>query len=186
MLDLSVVDTWGSSAAERVDAYPCDALVERPDRVLFRAVDVDAPTAHVFRWLCQLRVAPYSYDWIDNRGRRSPRRLIDGLDQLEIGQTFATIFRLRAFEPGRSLTLESTTPAFGHVALTYRVSATTRDRSRLVAKVRLTSPRGPYGLVARHLLPAGDLVMMRRQLLNLKALAERDAHEEAQTVPRDG
>jgi hypothetical protein len=48
----------GSSAAERAATYPCDGLIERPDGVLFRAVDVEAPTAVVFRWLCQLRVAP--------------------------------------------------------------------------------------------------------------------------------
>jgi hypothetical protein len=107
----SVIDAWGSSAHERALTYPCDALLDDPDGVLFRAVDIAAPSALVFRWLCQLRVAPYSYDWIDNFGRRSPRRLIDGLDQLEVGQRFI-IFRLASFEPGRSITLDSTTALF--------------------------------------------------------------------------
>ena len=67
---------------------------------------VDArPAARCFRWLCQLRVAPYSYDWIDNRGRRSPQELTPGLDQLEVGQTFMSFFVLRSFTPGRELTL---------------------------------------------------------------------------------
>ena len=59
------LSTWGSSPDERA-AYPCDGLIESPERVLFRAIDVDAPAPLVFRWLCQMRVAPYSYDWVDN------------------------------------------------------------------------------------------------------------------------
>jgi hypothetical protein len=168
----SVVETWESTPSEREAAYPCDALLDSTG-VLFRAVDVVAPSAVVFRWLCQLRKAPYSYDWIDNLGRRSPQKLIDGLDRLEVGQRFM-IFRLASFEEGTSITLDSTTALFGRVVITYKVFPVEADRSRLVAKVVFSTSPGPYGWVMRYILPAGDLVMMRKQLLTLKALAERD------------
>ena len=135
---------------------------------------MEAPAALVFRWLCQMRVAPYSYDWIDNLGRRSPRHLIPGLDELEVGQRMA-IFRVVSFEAGRSITLDSNTRLFGRVACTYRVDPVDGGRSRLVVKLMCAAPSGLYGWVARRLLPAGDLVMMRKQLRTLKALAERDA-----------
>jgi hypothetical protein len=173
----SVVETWGSSADERAASYPCDGLIDRPDRVLFRATDVAAPSRLVFRWLCQLRAAPYSYDWVDNRGRRSPKHLIEGLDELEIGQRFMTMFHLVSFEEGRSITLDSNTGLFGRVAGTYAVAPTDEARSRLVVKLVLTAPRAGLGAMIGPLLPAGDFVMMRKQLLTLKALAERDARE---------
>jgi hypothetical protein len=171
----SIVETWGTFPHERAEVFPCDDLIERPDGVLFRGVDVTAPSELVFRWICQLRVAPYSYDWIDNLGRQSPRQLVPGLDKLEVGQRFVTIFRLVSFQNGRSITIESTTAAFGCVAVTYSVIPTSAQRCRLVAKVAFQTARGLFGLMMRQLLPAGDLIMMRKQLLTLKALSERDA-----------
>ena len=168
------VDEWGSTTAERTAEYPCDGLIDRPDGILFRAVDVEAPAAVLYRWLCQLRVAPYSYDWIDNLGRQSPRELVDGLDVLEVGDRLMTIFELVAFEPGRTITVDSTTRVFGRVAVSYVLASTGEGRSRLVVKLVFATPPGPYGWLARRLLPAGDLVMMRKQLLTLKRLAERD------------
>ena len=170
----SIVETWGSSTDERRGSYPCDQLIDIPDRVVFRGVDVAAPAWLVFRWLCQLREAPYSYDWVDNLGRRSPRQLIAGLERLEIGQRFMSILRLVAFEEGRSITLDSTTALFGRVAASYVVVPSDSDRSRLVVKLAFSAPPGPLGPVMRRVLPPGDLVMMRKQLLTLKALAERD------------
>src|ERR1700691_2519805 len=140
----SVVETWGATPSEREAAYPCDELLDSPT-VLFRAVGIDAPSALVFRWLCQLRKAPYSYDWIDNFGRRSPQNLTEGLDQLEGGQRFVTIFRLVAFAEARSITLDSKTGIFGRFAVTYEVRPTGDDSCRLVVKLSISAPRGPIG-----------------------------------------
>ena len=86
----------------------------------------------MFRWLCQLRVAPYSYDWLDNFGRRSPRTLTPGLDALEVGQRVMTIFELLEFDADSHLTIRTRSARFGVVVVTYRVSATEDpQRSRL-------------------------------------------------------
>jgi hypothetical protein len=177
----SAIEHWGSTAEERAAPYPCDAWLGPGARAVFRAIDIAAPAPLVFRWLCQIQVAPYSYDWIDNLGRRSPRQLTPGLDCLEVGQRFL-IFRLVHFEPDRSVTLESTTWAFGHVVLTYAVRPVDERRSRLVVKLGQSRREGVLARVADALLPAGDLVMMRKQLLTLQRLAERDARTESGAV----
>jgi hypothetical protein len=168
------VTYWGSSEEERVDSYACDRVIRSPTVQVFRAVDVAAPASLVFRWLCQLRVAPYSYDSLDNLGRRSPPRLIDGLDQLAVGQQFMTIFRLVAFEDGHSITLAASTRLFGRVAVTYLVVPIEHDRSRIVVKAIVAVPSNLYGSFVGWILPPGDLLMMRKQLLRLRGFAERD------------
>lgn len=170
------ISHWGSTPAERLRPYGCDQLIENPQLTLFRAIDVEASPPIVFRWLCQLRTAPYSYDKLDNFGRRSPQRLTPGLERLAVGQRVMTIFRLVGFEPGRSLTIRSSSPIFGEVAGTYAVEARPGRCSRIVVKLtwRHGGPKRLEPVLAR-LLGAGDLLMMRRQLLNLKRLAERTA-----------
>ncbi len=104
---------WGTTPAERRSHFGCEELVAEPDDVLFRGVDVAAPPPIAYRWICQMRIAPYSYDLLDNRGRQSPQRLISGLDDLEPGQRIASIFRVVSFEPGRRVTMLSKGKVFG-------------------------------------------------------------------------
>jgi hypothetical protein len=175
---------WGSTARERALEFPCDRFVSDPDDALYRAMTVNAPPALLFRWLCQLRAAPYSYDWIDNFGRQSPRRLMPGLDRLQGGEQIMSVFRLAAFEPDRHITavLHLPTSLLGELAVTYLIVPDAEERCRLVVKIAVAYPRTPIGAAMRALLPAGDLVMMRKQLLTLKKLAERDAANRASTL----
>lgn len=158
--------TWGATPAETRLSYPCDGLLPGAREAWFRAVTVEAPAATLFRWLCQLRVAPYSYDWIDNLGRRSPRRLTPGVDALQVGQRFLIIFRLASFEPGRHVTVESHPRVGPQMVVSYLAQPTGEHRSRLLVKALVSGPRPVLAPLA-----VGDLVMMRKQLLTLAQLA---------------
>ena len=172
---MSIATDWRTTADERALPYPCDGFVGRVDAACWRGVSVRADARAVFRWLCQLRVAPYSYDWIDNRGRRSPRTLTPGLEQLEVGQRVMSIFDLVAFEPDQHLTLRTRRFAPGvlpAVAVSNVLRAAGPCETRLLAKLAFEVRPGPIGALGRVFLEWGDLVMMRRQLLNLRDLAE--------------
>ncbi len=62
-----MINSWGSTQEERRASYPCDDVLPEHEQALFRAVSVDAPPPVVFRWLCQLKLVPYSCDLLDNR-----------------------------------------------------------------------------------------------------------------------
>ena len=147
--------------------------MSNPDGAVFRAIDIVAPPAIVFRWLCQLRVAPYSYDLLDNLGRTSPRELTPGLDDLAVGQRVMTIFELVEFERDHHITLvlDRGRWLFGDLAVTYRVTPAAGG-SRLVVKM-VARARGLLARALQPAMPAGDLVMMRKQFLTIKQLAER-------------
>lgn len=163
--------SWGATDAEIADDYPCAALVPEPAARLLRAVDVAAPAAHTFRWVCQLTQAPYSYDLVDNLGRRSPRTLTPGADDLTPGTPFVLIFEIVDVVPGREITAvgrPGPTRRFGPMACTYRVTPQ-GSGSRLVGRLDLTARRLATPIAW------GDLVMMRKQLRTLAACAERTA-----------
>lgn len=86
-----------------------------------------------------------------------------------------TIFELVESETPRHLTL-LTRPSrlFGQYAVTYLVAPETERRCRLVVKIAIALPRlGVLSAPFLHVASWGDLVMMRKELLTLKALAER-------------
>jgi hypothetical protein len=179
-----IVRVWGTTVEERAAPFPCDELLPDHSETYFRGVTVRADAPVVFRWLCQLRVAPYSYDWIDNLGRRSPRRLTPGLERLSVGQPFMRIFDLATFEPGRHLTLRLREPGLlPPLAVSYVVVASPAQGCRLLVKLVLRLRPGIRDRLLAILAPWLDWIMMRRQLLNLKELSESTARAASSSRP---
>jgi hypothetical protein len=163
-----IADRWGVTDAEVARRFPCDDVVPAPAGQLWRGVTVNAEPGRIWSWLKQIRVAPYSYDWVDNLGRRSPQTLL-GLPEPAAGDSFTSAAGRRlgvvlSAEPGRQLT-----GRIAGVVMSY-VLQPGSDGTRLLLKINVPAVRFPGPLLV--LLSVGDLVMARRQLLNIKRLAE--------------
>ena len=121
-------------------------------------------------WVTQVQLAPYSYDWIDNLGRRSPRTLV-GSPEPSVGEPFTRAAGIRV---GRVLSVEAPYQLTGRIAgavISYVLDpATDTAHTRLLMKI-VSDVAWPLAV----LLSVGDLVMARRQLLNWKHLAEAHA-----------
>ena len=164
-------DRWGVTQAETTRRYPCDDLVSDPVLQAWRGVTVRARPEHVWPWVAQIRLAPYSYDWIDNLGRRSPQDL-RGLPEPIVGESFTAAFGGRRF--GRIVAVEAGKHLTGSImgaAMSYLlVPVDDSPQTRLLLKVVTAG-----GRTIAPLLSIGDLIMARRQLLNLAGLSERTA-----------
>ncbi|MGW5644873.1 polyketide cyclase [Saccharopolyspora sp. NPDC003752] len=163
-------DRWGVSDSEIRRSYPCDDYVTSPALKAWRGVSVEAPAEAVWPWVAQVRLAPYSYDWIDNLGRRSPRELV-GLPVPQVGERFTAaggrrLGRIVSVDAGKQLT-GTIMGAF----MSYVLVPQDNDATRLLLKVVMQTSR--WVAVG---LSVGDLIMARRQLLNLKRLAEQHQH----------
>ena len=168
---------WGIEPDERYLDFPCDRLSVAFESAYFRGITIGSSPEIIFRWLCQMRVAPYSYDWIDNLGRQSPQILLPGLDKLENGQDVMFIFEIEDFEPGRHITirLKRKLRFSGDAAISYMIVPLESGGCRVLVKLLVNYPRWIAGWLMRIFLPWGDLIMMRRQLMNFKMLAERNS-----------
>lgn len=153
--------------AEVERRYPCDEVVPDPVFQAWRGVTVRAAPEAVWPWVAQIRLAPYSYDWLDNFGRRSPQQLRD-LPEPTPGDPFTTALggrslgRVISVLPGQQLTARIMGTVMSYVLVPE--GQVTRLLLKIVSAV---SP------ALAPLLSVGDLVMARRQLLNLARLAEQ-------------
>lgn len=161
-------DRWCVTEQEVVRRYPCDQVVPAPTLQAWRGVTVQTTADRIWPWLGQLRLAPYSYDWIDNLGRRSPREL-RGLPEPRAGDHFTCVGGRRL---GRTLSVEPGVQLTGQIlgAVMSYVLVPAGPSTRLLLKVvGATTP------LLAPLLSVGDLVMARRQLLTLQRLAQAPA-----------
>jgi hypothetical protein len=69
-----------------IDSLP--GISDTDCRDLLRCVEIDAGASDIFVWLKQLRIAPYSYDFADNRCKKSTDFIIENLVPLKVNAHF--------------------------------------------------------------------------------------------------
>ena len=171
-------ESWGATDAEVASVVVGDDLVGDARLIATRAITIDAPPEAVFPWLRQMgfgRGGWYSYDWIDNLGRRSARTVVPEWQHVSAGDTIPgggrVAFDVAIADEPRSFVLVLRTARIGF-SLSYELREV-GDATRLVSRVRsrIDAPGGR--VIERCLLGPGDGVMVRKQLLTLARRAGR-------------
>lgn len=203
---------WGAFPHERDGHLPGDELIARPSMVATRAITIDAPPHEVWPWLVQMgqdRAGLYSYDWLESLcGLRfhNADRIVAEWQSLEVGDQIRAAppsagadagFTVVAIEPERFIVTAVGDPAVvlpqarsgrlpegGTWAFVLRPLP--RDRTRLLVRFRASFGLSPvWEWVADRLMEPVHFVMERKQLLGIKARAERAAVAERSSTAKE-
>ena len=164
---------WGATPEEVSAWMPGDDLCPEARFVETRCIDLQSCPAAVFPWLVQMgfgRAGWYSYDLLDNLGRRSSQHIVDKWQRMQAGDTV----------PGGPISFTAVVVNAPHEfvialdakgRLTRRIGFTlsyvlrpTGHGTRLVTRARIKVDL-PFGRVLERLiLGPGDGLMVRKQL----------------------
>ena len=178
ILEAMLFEDWGASDDERSDRLPGDELLVDPPVSATRSISLLAEPDEVFGWLAQMgfgRAGWYSYDLVDNLGRRSATELRPSWQVAAAGDRVPggpIAFDVTHLARPEHLVLAVLDQRFvGHrvdFTLAYRLRplAGPAGGTRLVSRARIRVD-GPLGRPLTAAIGLGDGIMVRRQLLGL-------------------
>jgi len=171
-----------------------DSLPDSPNsecREMLRRIEIKATASDIFIWLKQLRIAPYSYDFIDNRFKKSPDYIIQNLPPLKISTHFLLAFHITEFEENSFIAGRYCEPVNSPVNLymknmnvEYRIEEKA-ENTILWCKIKGyfntdISSRGFFFIFS-----VVNKIMTERQLSNIKKLSELTAAGKVETKAYD-
>ena len=172
---------------ERMLDLPGDQLIPEATGSLTHAITIACPRREVWPWLAQMgagdRAGWYSYDRLDNGGRRSAERIKRDLQSIAIGTVFRALpgtsdgFTVVQYQPESCLVLAWAPAPNAAPAVTWAFVLEEPDEGRTRLIVRARGARGYRfcGLpewIGRPFIRLGHFVMERKQLLGIAARAE--------------
>jgi hypothetical protein len=173
-----------ASREERLRSLPGDELIPEPLGSLTQAITIQRSPDAIWPWLAQMgagnRAGWYSYDFVDNGGKRSAERIIPELQNLAIGMLFPALprvtdgFNVLRYDPGSSLVLGWLPSADDPPIVTWAfVLEETKDqKTRLLVRAR-GAQNYDFHRLPMWLVRLGHFMMQRKQLIGIARRAEQ-------------
>lgn len=180
---------WGSTEEEARRAMPGDEVVQHPSFDATRAVTIAAPRDCIYPWLVQIgvgRAGWYSYDLLDNLGRRSAEVILPEHQRLNIGDIVPMSpdgrqgMKVLDYHPDEWLLWWDGAGNSTWVWGLHPQEGTTRLVTRVRMRYHWSSPTILFALLVEFF----DLIMMRKALLGIKRRAETASAAHANDLVR--
>lgn len=167
---------WGATGEEISGPVVGDEICPRARVVATRCITISAPPSDVFPWIRQMgfgRAGWYSYDWVDNLGRKSATSIHSEWQEVFGGSSVPggpIDFEAVIVEPPHSFVIKVAAQGRLGKRICFTLAYELRNHpqgTRLVTRMRARTDF-PGGALLDHLVLApGDGLMVRKQLLNI-------------------
>lgn len=167
---------WGATEAEIHSDVVGDSICSSARVVATRCISVKAPPTEVFPWIRQMgfgKAGWYSYDWLDNLGRKSSVIVKPEWQDIVSGSQVPggpISFTAEIVDAPSSFVLSVIPKGKLAQRLCFTLAYELREEdggTRIVTRMRarVSLPFGRF--IERFILTPGDGIMVRQQLLNL-------------------
>ncbi len=184
LYEVMIFQFWGATPEEIDSLVVGDDICSDATLIATRSITISAPPQDVFPWLRQMgfgRAGWYSYDWLDNLGRKSATTIHEEWQIVKAGDKVPSgpiSFTAAIVEAPRHFVLEIRSLGKKRPKLHFTLAYELRDDpqgTRLVTRMR-SRIDFPFGsLVEKLILGPGDGFMLRRQLLTIKKNVSHNA-----------
>ena len=175
-----------ATAREHLLTMPGDEMIPRAEGSLTHAITVQCNRRELWPWLIQMgadRAGWYSYDLLDNGGRRSAEHILRELQSPPVGTVFPALpgrrdgFILLEKEPSHWLVLGWPGPDGAlDVTWSFMLIEIDENTTRLIVRARARDNSRSHGLVKALRFrgaAAVHFIIERKQLLEIARRAER-------------
>jgi len=170
---------WGATDAEVKRSMPGDEIVDKPSFNATRAVTIHAPSQNIYPWIVQMGVSRagwYSYDLLDNLGRRSADSILPEFQYLQAGDLIPISpngkqgMWVRSFKKNKWMLWWDKK---GDTTWAWEIHPAGQNRFRLITRLRVKYRWFSSAILFNLLIEFFDVLMMRKSMLGIKRRAEK-------------
>jgi hypothetical protein len=169
---------WGATDDEVKRSMPGDEVVSTPSFNATRAVTIHAPAENIYPWIVQMgvtRAGWYSYDLLDNLGKRSAENILAEHQNLRVGDVIPMSpdgkqgMIVKGFSENNWMLWWDNK---GDSTWVWGIFPDGETSFRLVTRVRMKYRWTLLAVPFNMLVEFFDIVMMRKCMLGIKRRAE--------------
>jgi hypothetical protein len=169
---------WGARDYEIEREMPGDRIVGKPSFNATRAVTINAPAEVIYPWIVQMgmtRAGWYSYDVLDNLGRRSAQSILPEHQSIQIGDVIPMSpdgkqgMYVYDFQKNNWMLWWDN---IGDSTWVWQIYSDGAAQSRLVTRVRVQYRWFSPAILFNLIIEFFDILMMRKCMLGIKSRAE--------------